>query len=70
MNCKGCDRSWDHKGYWRALTTVHDPNYILCPQCYKGYKDHSKPIQQMNLVERFNQMKESNKNGNNKKHKS
>jgi len=70
MICKGCLKEWNGTGYWKSLITPHDPNYILCQQCYNGYKDHSKPIQQMNLVERFNQMKESNKNGNNKEHKS
>ena len=57
MICKGCGKSYDGKGYWRALTTVHDPNYILCPGCSRNYKDHSKPIPITNLVERFQQMK-------------
>ena len=70
MICKGCSATWEGKGYWRALTTIHDPNYILCPKCYSGYKDHSNPIPITNLVERFQQMKRSNKNGNNKEHKS
>ena len=65
MICKGCNKNYDGKGYWRALTTIHDPNYILCPTCSKGYKDHSKPLPKppLNLVERFKQMKEEAKNG-------
>ena len=63
MNCKGCDRPWDHKGYWKALTTIHDPNYVLCPSCSKGYNDHSKPIKSMNLVDRFNEMKKKRSKG-------
>ena len=63
MNCKGCNRAWDHKGYWKALTTIHDPNYVLCPSCSKGYKDHSKPIKVMNLVDRFNEMKKKKSRG-------
>jgi hypothetical protein len=61
MICKGCNKSYDGKGYWRALTTVHDPNYILCYNCSKGYNDHSEPIQ--NIAERYKQMKEEQKNG-------
>ena len=63
MNCKGCNKTWDHKGYWKALTTIHDPNYVLCPSCSKGYKDHSKPIKSMNLVDRFNEMKKKRVGG-------
>ena len=62
MICKGCGRSNDGKGYWRALTTVHDPNYILCPGCGRNYKDHSKPIPITNLAERFEQMKKDRGN--------
>ena len=71
MICKACSKSNDGKGYWRSFTKIHDPNYILCPSCSRGYKDHSKPLPITNLVERFQQMKkEQRKNGNNKNNKS
>jgi hypothetical protein len=57
MICKGCLKESDGTGYWRTLITPHDSNYILCQKCYSGYKDHSKPIKPINLVDRFNEMK-------------
>ena len=69
MKCKACGKKNDGNGYWRSFTTIHDPNYILCPSCSRGYKDHSKPIKILNLAERFQQMKRNNKNGNNKNNK-
>jgi hypothetical protein len=62
MKCKGCDIESDGSGYWVCLTTPHDPTYILCPDCKRGYTDITKPLPPKDLVERFKIMKElSNK---------